>query len=164
MESLTNHSPFSQAAPLNMTSSSLLPAQLHRHSYPAAGSLPPPFSTESKHVLGKRHSSWTNVSCLLRPLGGFARVPCFILACCLANPGNIQRTEPSAKKRNCFPIVKQNHDKVFLSELLLSVCFGLQSLSLQLNFLSNQNLVIIYKCTPQSIYKFHKSSYRLHMW
>ena len=105
---ITDHS-FTKAIPLNTTSSSQIPAQLHCHSRPAAGNLPPPpqpppLSTyESTHGRGKRYSSWTNVSCLLRPPGGSAH----FLACCLANPGNIQRKEPFAPSITVFPIVQQ---------------------------------------------------------
>ena len=99
---ITAH-PLNEGGHLNMTSSSLIPTQLHCHSCSAAKNLPPPpqpppFSTESKHGCGKWYSSWTNVSCLLPQLGGLACVPCFILSCGSANPMNIRMTPSEPAK------------------------------------------------------------------
>ena len=113
-QSLTNHN---QVVPLNLTSSSLIPAQLHCHSCPAAGNLPPPpqpppFSPESKHGGGEWRSSWTNESCLLRPLGGFGTCSLSYLSC-VANPGNIQSMEPSAPSITVFPFCPSSRAETY---------------------------------------------------
>ena len=53
--------------------------------------------------------------------GGSAHVPCFILACSLANPGNIQRMEPSVPSIAVSPLCykRVNQDKMFLTELTI---------------------------------------------
>ena len=62
----------------------------------------------------------TNEFCRLRRPGGSAHVPSFIWACCLANPGNIQRMVPSGPSVIVFPLCNKlvNHDKVFLNEVV----------------------------------------------
>ena len=73
-------------------------AQRHKLSATPA-TKPPPFSTKA-NVVNDIHLERTYLACL-RP-----HVPCLILACCVANPGNIQRMEPSTPRVTVFPFVQ----------------------------------------------------------